>query len=91
MLQFALPAPATPPALLAVASKAMANDPSQRYPTVAEMLADIERYQEGIAVQAWREPLPHRLRRFGGRNAVLLWLLAAYAGVKFLLFALRNF
>ena len=28
--------------------------------------------------------------RFGSRNAVLLWLLAAYAGVKFLLFFLRN-
>jgi hypothetical protein len=30
------------------------------------------------------------MRRFGSRNAVLLWLLAAYAGIKFLLFFLRN-
>jgi hypothetical protein len=33
----------------------------------------------------------HRLRRFGARNAVLLWLLAAYAAVKFVLFFLRPF
>ena len=32
----------------------------------------------------------HRLRRFGSRNAVLLWLLAAYAGVKFLLLFVRS-
>ena len=54
------------------------------------LLADIERFQEGLAVEAWSEPWGHRLRRFGSRNAVLLWLLAAYAGVKFLLFFLRN-
>jgi len=57
---------------------------------VNDFLADIERFQEGLPVEAWREPLWHRLRRFGSRNAVLLWLFAAYAGVKFLLFFLRN-
>ena len=51
---------------------------------------DIERFREGLAVEAWSEPWWHRLRRFGSRNAVLLWLLAAYAVVKFLLFFLRN-
>ena len=71
------------PALDAIASKAMSIDPAARYSDASEFLADIERFQEGLAVLAWSEPRLHRLRRFGSRNAVLLWLLAAYAGVKF--------
>jgi serine/threonine protein kinase len=89
LLQFALPASA-PRALAAIAAKAMQTDPAARYPDAPPLLADIERFQEGLAVEAWSEPLWHRLRRFASRNAVLLWLLAAYAGVKFLLFFLRN-
>ena len=90
LLLFLLPASSAPPALRAIAAKAMQVDPSARYPSATALLADIERFQEGLAVEAWSEPLWHRLRRFGSRNAVLLWLLSAYAGVKFLLFFLRN-
>ena len=89
LLEFVLPASA-PPALRAVAAKAMSADPGARYPDAPMFLADIERFQEGLAVEAWSEPAWHRLRRFASRNAVLLWLLAAYAGVKFLLFFLRG-
>jgi hypothetical protein len=89
LLRFVLPHPA-PPALEAVAAKAMDLDPAARYGSAIDLLADLERYQEGLAVRAWREPFGHRLRRFGSRNAVLLWLLAAYAAVKFLFFFLRN-
>jgi len=89
LLQFMLPSPA-PPALRAIAAKAMRADPDARYADVPALLADLERFQEGLAVEAWSEPLWHRLRRFASRNAVLLWLLAAYAGAKFFLFLLRN-
>ncbi|MGA2143783.1 MAG: serine/threonine-protein kinase [Bryobacteraceae bacterium] len=89
LLEFLLPVPA-PPALRAIAAKAMSADPAARYPDAPALLLDIERFQEGLAVEAWSEPWWHRLRRFGSRNAVLLWLLAAYAVVKFLLFFLRN-
>ena len=89
LLQFMLPSPA-PPALRAIAAKAMRADPDARYADVPALLADLERFQEGLAVEAWSEPLWHRLRRFASRNAVLLWLLAAYAGAKFFLFFLRN-
>ena len=89
LLQFMLPSPA-PPALRAIAAKAMRADPDARYADVPALLADLERFQEGLAVEAWSEPLWHRLRRFASRNAVLLWLLAAYAGAKFLVFFLRN-
>ena len=90
VLLFMLPESA-PPALRAIAAKAMAADPSARYPDVPALLADIERFEQGLAVKAWNEPWWHRLRRFGQRNAVLLWLLAAYVAVKFLLLLIRNF
>lgn len=93
LLEFVLSVPGKPPgppALRAIAAKAMSADPAARYSDAPAFLADIERFQEGLAVEAWSEPLWHRLRRFGSRNALLLWLLAAYAGVKFLLFFLRN-
>ena len=89
LLRFVLPKSA-PRALRAIADKAMSGDPAARYPDAPALLADIERFQEGLAVAAWSEPWWHRLCRFGERNAVLLWLLAAYAAVRFLLFFLRN-
>ncbi len=89
LLLFVLPASA-PPALRAIAAKAMSADPAARYPDASAFLADLERFEEGSPVEAWREPLWHRLRRFASRNAVLLWLLAAYAGTRFLLFLLRR-
>ena len=90
LLRFLLPKP-TPPALAAIADKAMSADPAARYPEVPALLADIERFEQGMAVEAWPEPLWHRLRRFASRNAVLLWLLAAYTFAKFLIFFLRKF
>jgi serine/threonine protein kinase len=85
LLEFVLPAP-PPPALGAIARKAMNADRGARYPDVTALLADIERFREGLAVEAWREPPLHKVRRFWSRNALLLWLLTAYAAVKFLLF-----
>ncbi len=89
LLRFALSESAPAP-LRAIAAKAMSADPAARYFDVPALLADIERFEEGLAVEAWREPLWHRLRRFGSRNAVLLWLLAAYVGVRLMLFFWRN-
>ena len=90
LLRFALPDP-KPPALRAIADKAMNADTAARYPDVAALLADMERFEQGMAVKAWPEPLGHRLRRFASRNAILLWLLAAYTFAKFLIFFLRKF
>jgi serine/threonine protein kinase len=85
LLEFVLPA-LPPPALVAIARKAMRADRAARYPDVAALLADLQRFQDGLAVEAWREPPLDKLRRFWSRNALLLWLLTAYAAVKFLLF-----
>jgi len=90
LLKFLLP-PSRSPALDAIAAKAMSVDRQARYADVTSLLADVERFEQGLPVQAWSEPLWHRLRRFGSRNAPLLWLLAAYTAVKFLLFFLKKF
>jgi len=89
LLQFLLPQP-NPPALKAITAKSMSPDPADRYPEVKALLADIERFEQGLPVEAWPEPLWHRLHRFASRNAVLLWLLAAYTLVKFLFFLLHK-
>ena len=83
-------APDLPAAVAAIAAKAMSADPSSRYASVAAFLADLDRFEQGLAVEAWSEPLWHRVQRFASRNAILLWLLAAYTLVKFLLFFLRK-
>ena len=89
LMKFLLP-DSSSAALRAIAVKAMHADPAARYQDAAAFLVDIDRFEEGRAVEAWSEPVWHRLQRFGSRNAILLWLLAAYAGVKFLLFFLRT-
>ncbi len=89
LLEFALPAPRPRP-LEAVAAKAMSAEPGARYADVAAFLTDIDRFEAGLAVEAWSEPLWHRVYRFWSRNAVLLWLLLAYAVVKLLLFFVRG-
>ena len=88
-LRLALP-PGAPPALIAIAGKAMSREPAFRYPAVTEVLREIERFQDGVAVEAYAESPWQRIRRFAKRNEVLLWLLAAYAGVKFILFFARR-
>jgi serine/threonine protein kinase len=79
-----------PPALLAVTGKAMSPDPAGRYPDAAAVLAEIKRYRNGEAVLAHRESPWQAIDRWAGRNAVLLWLLAAYAAAKFLAYFLRG-
>ena len=78
------------PQLLAIAAKAMNPDPAARYPDVGGLLADIERFQNGLAVEAYPESPWETGLRYARRNAVLLWLLAAFVTVKFLLFFLRS-
>jgi len=80
----------SPRRLRAIASKAMSQEPGDRYPKVAAMLLDIQRFQDGLAVEAYPETTWHKLARFGSANRVLLLLLAAYLAVRFFLFFLRS-
>ena len=90
LLNFLATASAPRP-IAAIAEKAMHADHHQRYESVSAFLADVDRFEQGLAVEAWSEPFWHRLERFVSRNAVLIWLLAAYTLVKFLLFFWRKF
>jgi serine/threonine protein kinase len=90
LVRFLLPADAHP-ALSAIAAKAMSQRPDERYADVAGVLIEIERFQDGLAVEAYVESPWQRVRRFAKRNEVLLWLLAAYAAAKFLVFFARSF
>ncbi len=81
---------AGPAAVRAIAGKAMHAEPTGRYACIAAFLDDLDRFEQGLAVEAWSEPVWHRLQRFASRNAVLLWLLAAYTAVKFVLFFLKK-
>jgi len=90
LLQFLVP-PAMSAAVAAIAAKASHTDPGQRYGSVTALLGDIDRFEQGLAIEAWSEPIWHRLQRFASRNAVLLWLLAAYTAVKFFLFFWHRF
>jgi serine/threonine protein kinase len=90
LLDFVLPRTESPAALGAIAAKAMSEDPMSRYGGAAQVLVEIARFQEGQAVEAHRESVWQTLRRYASRNSVLLWLLAAYVGVRFFLFLVRN-
>jgi serine/threonine protein kinase len=88
LLDYLLPRGAPPP-LRAIAAKAMSARPEERYAGVPAVLREVERFQDGLAVDAYEENPWQRVRRFAKRNEVLLWLLVAYAAVKFLLFFAR--
>jgi serine/threonine protein kinase len=90
LLRFMLPEPAPRP-LRAVAAKAMAAEPDGRYRDVPALLLDVQRFQDGLAVEAYPESVWQRARRFAVRNQVLLLLLAAYLAVRLFLLFLRNF
>jgi serine/threonine protein kinase len=89
LLQFVLPETA-PRQLRRVAAKAMAALPDARYPSVPALLLDLQRFQDGLAVEACPETWWQQSRRFAVRNQVLLLLLAAFVAVKFFLFLLRT-
>ncbi|HTP30726.1 MAG TPA: serine/threonine-protein kinase [Candidatus Acidoferrales bacterium] len=78
------------PQLRAIAAKAMTPNPAARYPDATSLLAEIERFQNGFAVEAYPESPWETGLRYARRSAVLLWLLAAFVTVKFFLFFLRS-
>jgi serine/threonine protein kinase len=90
LLRFILGPQTRPAPLAAIADKAMSASPAARYPDAPALLAEIARFQEGLAVEAYRESPFQLLRRHAARNAVLLWLLAAYLAAKFFLFFVRG-
>jgi serine/threonine-protein kinase len=79
-----------PAALRSIATKAMAPEPSARYATVADLMADTASWMEGRAVSAHAERLLSRVARVLYRYRVAATLVAAYVVVRILLLLLAG-
>jgi eukaryotic-like serine/threonine-protein kinase len=67
-----------PAPLRAIAHKAMAERPADRYPSVGALAADLERFLDGAAVSAYPEDLLRRAARIAARHRVAVGIVAAY-------------
>jgi serine/threonine protein kinase len=77
ILESLLP-PRAPVSLRAIAAKAMAPRPAERYPDVAALARDVTRFLDGERVSALPEGLLRRAQRLAARHRVALGILAAY-------------
>jgi len=55
---------------------ALARDPERRYPSVEQLLADLERYRSGFPISVRRQNAAYRGLKFVKRNAILVAALA---------------
>jgi len=62
----------------AICAKAMAENASARYSSVAELAADVSRYLDGLPVSAHKETILEKAGRFYRRYDVAILLIAAY-------------
>jgi serine/threonine protein kinase len=75
-----------PKRLQAIWRKAASPDRVLRYATALELAADIERFQSGDPVQAYRENLMERVGRLFAHHQTLVLLVIAYLVMRILLF-----
>jgi WD40 repeat protein len=76
--------------LLAIVTKAMARQPSERYPTAREMAEDLRRFQTGQLVGAYEYSGMERVRRFLWRYRAVA-LVTAVAAVLLALLGVESF
>ena len=79
---------AAPRQLRAIVRKATSCSSGERYPTAAELAADVARHLDGEAVGAYRENAGERMARFVYKHRALAAILATYVVVRALLFFL---
>jgi eukaryotic-like serine/threonine-protein kinase len=66
----------------AIVLKTLAKDPAQRYPSVAALAADLQRYLDGKPIRAQPARISYRLGKFVRRNRALLGVsVAALAAI----------
>jgi tetratricopeptide (TPR) repeat protein len=70
-----------PEGLKAICLKALRTAPEARYHSVAELLADLEKYQTGFATEAEDAGLGRQLRLFYRRNQAVCNLTVAFSAV----------
>ena len=76
--------------LAAIARKALAPDPIDRYQHVEHLAADLMRFLDHLPVSAYDETLLERAGQFANRHRVLLLVLAVYALVRLTIFLLSG-
>jgi len=81
MLHFLLPVDA-PKALRSVVGKATASEPGGRYAGALDLAAEVNRYLDGLRVEAHPENWADRALRLYGRHKVAFWLVATYLVVR---------
>ncbi|HYZ90159.1 MAG TPA: serine/threonine-protein kinase [Myxococcales bacterium] len=69
---------AAPAAIRAIARKAMAAEPADRYGSAAELARDVERFLDGSAVAAYPEGALRRAARLARRHRVAIGIVLAY-------------
>jgi len=79
-----------PPAVRAVAAKAMAATPGARYGSVMELSADLDRFLDGEPVQAYPESAMERLARVVSRHRTAIILVLAYLLMRLVLLLFRG-
>ncbi|MCI0452346.1 MAG: serine/threonine protein kinase [Candidatus Latescibacteria bacterium] len=77
-----------PRRLRAICDRATAAEPAARYPDVASLSRDVERFATGQAVSAYEERWTERARRLASRHRVAITLIAAYILMRVLIFLL---
>ena len=79
-----------PPALAAVAARAMAADPARRYADVGALIDEVAAYLAGLPVRAHREGAWGRLRRLARKYRLPLALILAYVVMRLLFLLLAG-
>jgi eukaryotic-like serine/threonine-protein kinase len=93
LLQWLLTAPTgsrpegTPRPLKSMIAHASADAPRDRYAGVDELVDDVRRYLDGLAVSAHAEGMIERLARFQRRHRVAIALIVAYLLMRIVLLA----
>jgi serine/threonine protein kinase len=84
LLEAMLPRPAARP-LAAIAAKARANRPADRYDDVISLARDVNRFREREPVSAYRESLFERLARLYTRHQLPITLVLVYMVIRVIL------
>jgi eukaryotic-like serine/threonine-protein kinase len=74
-----------PRALVAIARRARAERPDERYDSVTSLAADVVRFRNGQPVEAYRESLFERLGRVYRRHRLPILLVLAYMAMRVVL------
>jgi eukaryotic-like serine/threonine-protein kinase len=79
-----------PRTLAAIWTRALSPDPASRYPSAADLAADLTRFLDGQPVTAYREPFLERAGRVFRKYQTAIILVLTYLAVRLLFLVLRG-